>query len=651
MARWTLFCLAPTWTQGTRVAFATMCVALAAGCNFQHYEESPTLGESACTNTWAPAPGLLPVAHWTFDGDDSTWLQQVGDGGASLQSNSGASRDSTTRLNGTDNTSSSLFLDGNQDAFVSGPITLPTNGFTWSIWISLEHKWKTLMDPQNDAGTDDVVWPILSTFADKCEGFRLEIRWTPGQASPSLVFLQSAKGDVGCTLENRVEYSLGQASWAWRAGIWHHVAVAYSPSSNVTTARLYWDDHLVSVSNFASTPNFDASTVLRFVNLGANGENAPRFRGNIDELALFDRPLEESDIANYALGSTTIAGPSGCRWRATEQRDEDAGISTVELFGVNEKQQIQATIHDEEWGGGLISAWLGPSRDLSHYAEIRLHASIPETSTFNGDLEFGLHAGDDSCTWYVDANPADALKWYTIDLANPGYCQTNPREHCAFPLDKVEWASLGSPTEHPVSVVKSRLVYAIDQLQLVPLDTGSAPLEIGGKVGPNNWCWRTEAFQVVNLAQAQNLAVDSGVVSASLCGRTSSTPALVVDFGDDTIDLSSFADLSIGLDNSTTISPELTLQDRHGSWLNWSPPSLSQNQTLVYSLDRSKAISSDGQPAAEPEYNTNNWKFIPWKVPPELTSITRIKFQKNFGTLVQYTAPATLAISSVMPSN
>jgi len=574
--------------------------------------------EPACTYT-SVQPSIQPRAHWTFDGDNWQDSEQTR---YSLSPGGGLRQDRQTRLNGISGNSGSLYLDGSEKASANAKVNLSTkNGFTWSVWISLEQKWKSLIAPGNDRSSDDVVWPILSTYeneGDGCQGFQLQIRQKPGQRSPDLVFLQSVQGDGGCVTNEEVVLPLDQPSWAWRAGIWHHVAVTYSPSINGTFAGLYWDEGKPIVKPFPTTPDF----VNEVLYIGAYGSE-PGFRGYIDELALFDTRLDEPDIAEYALHSTTIDGPSGCRWRATEQRDDavDAGVSTIETVqgGV---QQLEATIHDEDWGGGLLAAWLGGANRLSRYSQIKLHAKIPDTYTFNGDLEFALHAGTDRCTWYVDATQPNAWDWYTIELDSPRYCVTDPRFNCAFALDEVEWASIGSPSEHPVSkVTQGALGYAIDQIQLVRRDPGQPPLEIGGKWGLNHWCWRTEAFQVVNSAKAWSFAADSTSVTTELSGDASSSPALVVDFGDDTVDLQDKTVL-VDFHDVPTVPLDLTLQDRTGTWI--------QTTALSEINEDGKFTAGKATPVAEGVYR--KCFEYPWSSFPDFEwgNVSYVKIQKNW---------------------
>jgi len=569
MAPRTLFCLAPTWTQAARAAFALAAVALAAGCNFKHYDavqESPTLNadastcrkwsarprwdggvagsftvatggaasldlcpdaavsndepfadagsEPACAKGYESAFSALPITdlYSNFDGPDCS-SETTNDAGTLTLSGHPASVasvcDGVVRMNGKGN---SLQFNGQQYYTADiGDSSLVGGGLTIAAWISI---------PQNGLQTPSpgstTVWPIVSTIwsaPGACGGYQLDLR-LDCEKGPELAFTL-ASSDCKNSL---VEWPLGNPSWSWGTGRWHYVAATYTPpvSPGKGTLTLYWDGKApdpdlnstarAAINNAMGTP----STLY----VGTNAQDATntdtvKFVGNIDEIALFNRSLLDKEIAPLSLAATTVPGPAGCRWRVAELRDEGVSkwsTSAAWKCRTSNSSDLEMTVWDGDWGSGVASARLAPpgqTRDLRVYSHINLLAKIPAAGTYNGDFEVTLHAGDDSCTWF-EALPLDAdasiSYWYTIDLANPGYCQTNPKEHCAFPLDNVEWVSIGSPTEHPVSEVAGRLSYGIDQLKLVPRTSLPYVSKIGGIVGPSNWCWRTEAFQALHRA-------------------------------------------------------------------------------------------------------------------------------------------------------
>jgi len=157
--------------------------------------------------------------------------------------------------------------------------------------------------------------------------------------------------------------------------------------------------------------------------IGANTQdpstNADKFVGNMDELALFKQTLSEEAIAAFSLGTTTVPGPAGCRWRVAEMRDESVskwGLTSA-AWNCYGDDALAITVTDGDWGSGVAAARLAPPgqtrEDLGGYSHINLHAKIPAAGTYNGDFEVTLHAGDDSCTWFETLPPgAVPDSWY-----------------------------------------------------------------------------------------------------------------------------------------------------------------------------------------------------------------------------------------------
>jgi hypothetical protein len=556
-------------------------------------------GTPACdgTNDTNAANYASVLAHWTFNQS----LSETVSSGIYDETNAyalyfrtdqpGSSAsvpqlDNLVRVNGV---GSSIYLDGHHYYESADPTAGPSidAGMTIAALISLSQD--GLPVPELGGAT---IWPILSTLSsdssEECGGYQLDIRLDCA-AGPEVVFTYkhvSSDSAVTCQTAS-LALPLDKPSWAWGTGHWHHVAATYTPTNaNRAGVSLYWDSDSYSAyvtDDVWVDGQMSPSTSDLYIGSNAGEAQDParqKFKGNIDEIVMFNRPLGQAELAKYSINASTFAGPSGCRWQASETRQDgvDAGVSTTS-WGCVDSNQLQVTISDQDWGAGAISARLsapGTTKDLTQYGQIILTADgVDAAETPNGSFEFALSAGDSSCTWYVPGNKTGV---YRIDLANPGYCQTDPNV-CQFAINKVEWASIRSSWEYPTHFDSDPSRYSIYQLDLVKGDKPLEPGRYGGIRGPNNWCWRTQAFQT-KLGAAAIFDHDAGAtasnISAVLSGYRQSSSAVVADFGDETIDLHGCAEIALNAQltppeivSTLNYYPGVTLQGRLGSWAQW----------------------------------------------------------------------------------
>jgi hypothetical protein len=607
-----------------------------AGCNFEHYNyASTTSREPACgKSVIRDTPD--PVAHWTLNGGDAgSWLQSAQ---GQVLTNVSGTQDNDTRVNGQ---GSSLYLDGGQFAQYANdagdPLFTLNGGFTLSVWISLRQNWLDKIKPQSDA--EVVVWPILSTFGstNECGGYQLDIRVLAGEQTPNLVLSYETPeildGGSACQV-TEIRHPLDAPSWAWGAGKWHHVAGTYQPTTSSNTGlTLYWDGSPVeanSVTSVTSVGQLAAPSPSLYIGARSGALAGRYFSGNLDDIAVFGTPLTQQQVSDFMLKSTTVDGPSNCRWSASEIRDDrvDAGISTA-TWESHDQDALTADIVDQEWGSGLVAARLAPpgfGKDLSHYSQILLTAQIPDSKTSNGSFEFSLHSGDAVCTWYM--NSSDSGK-YVIDLNNPGFCQTDPRV-CSFAIEHVEWVLISSSWEYPSELkFPAGMQYSIEGLDLIADGNSQDRSRYGGVLGVNSWCWRTQAFQSKNAAKSSwNFEKEpnpQSAISATLSGEPASGSAIVADFGDTTLDLSNcnrvrvcaeFAYAPGSQEPSQDQEFILHIQDNAGAWMEWALNLNPSSGCYEAALDPALKQNSSNVHTLEPYPDNNRSGFSPWQYFP-----------------------------------
>jgi hypothetical protein len=451
-----------------------------------------------------------------------------------------------------------------EELTLSAWITLPTGGVSGSI------------------NGVPLIWPILSTLGDTghCGGYQLDLRVEDEATGPELVFTYQYgdPGDAGAPCElQRVAYPVDNSPWGWGNGRWHHVAASrqragWKPERSIL--GLYWDGVRLNATTGASTSGQLVYSDYRlFVGTNAASASTPttKFKGNIDEIAVFDTVLDDTSLRDFALATTARPGPSGCRWTISEEWDDvtlpDSG-SRVWWSPDSNPESLRVDVLDSDWGAGIISAHLSPVRDLSDYGAVHLLASTPNqylsspngANEPNGTYQFSIFHGLDYCTWILAAGGPESRD---IPLSTPSYCASST---CQFPVTSVDavrvttdWKDVGSETLH---LAVSELNFRRD---------GEKPdaSQYGGVIGPRGWCWRPIAHEIGALARFVG-SPSPAEVTAILSGSPNSSSRLSADFGSRVLDLSQCD--SVSLMGEIPVSPSqftFKLQDIYGGWVSW----------------------------------------------------------------------------------
>jgi len=178
--------------------------------------------------------------------------------------------------------------------YVEVPLSLSiagiTAGVTVAAWISLEgtvNDYGTALSRQIGAGIEQ--YYHLSVNANDLPSLFIN----PTVPSTRLVFLP--------------------APTAAPRGKFTHVAGTYDGAF----ARLYVDGVLIGPTAVTGTFGSDSTPLI----LGGNGNNdavTERFPGRIDEIALYDRPLETGEIERLAAGALFSYKATPARWVVTD---------------------------------------------------------------------------------------------------------------------------------------------------------------------------------------------------------------------------------------------------------------------------------------------------------------------------------------------
>jgi len=527
----------------------------------------------ACTEPSSLVSGVAPpglVIWWRFDGSDPQGLLDP-----TLTDENGAlpQPSQNTRINGT---GSSVNLDGSQflESDIPDSLVAPST-ITVSAWISLS------LDDLTGHGA--VIWPIVSTMGagtPSC-GYQLDIRLEGDGTGPELVFTyaypEQSNGTADHCPVRQLKHVLNDPSWAWGLGRWHHVAVTYAQYADIgeEVMALYSNGNQIGTSTSQSSPldalvNPPAKLYVGTNEASANAPGTARYKGYVDDIAIFNLALSEKEISDFAEQSSTSAGPSGCRWRADEAWDF-ATQSNVSLdsSSFTTDGSILLTVNDNGWGYGRLRAHLSPHLDLSRLNAACLDATIykrdpkdPENITF----EFGLSSGDGYCVWFLDrahrvpCGRQDSNKnSYEIDLTNPNYCGST---NCAFDIDGVQEAWIASDwgsAEDGVNFAVRGLTFGKSERNI------DYPHSYGGTTGPLGWCWRPQSTDPGTSATWESPLA----TTAKLHGPTNTTVRLVADFVDNWVDISKCTTVRIDASLPSSCQYAFVLLDAHGAQFQW----------------------------------------------------------------------------------
>jgi len=627
-----------------------MVAALVTGCNFTDFSKTST-AEPACLNpSVMSGAGVSPVAHWTFNGDVDAGLWLLDDSnGHPLVANAddGADAGAATpakypHINGE---GQSLSLDGHQfvrsdpvaaDHFDDLYLGSQFNEFTLAAWISVPARVFT------SDGPAPFTWPILSTLGDDnhCRGYQLDIHFDGSLSSPELELSHQTKGLNDAGLDECMTLSLRAPldvpSWATGTGRWHHVAGTLSQVGNGPQLALYWDGKLIQLQDPlmspAPVPN-DLPGVEQALYIGASAPNAAsaaqtKFNGYIDDIAIFNQPLTEQQLADFVLATTTRPGPSNCRWRASEQWDTTASSpSFAQWSGASSPDSLTVNINDHDWGAGALDARLVPPRDLQLYDKAYLNADVPTGQAF----QFTLASGDNSCTWvYLGTGP----NRYTIDLTQPTNCVSST---CEVDFHRVDRASVTSewaiPNDDSLERTQGKQSFIVRGLEFSPAN-GALPdwSAYGGVIGPLGYCWRLQAYEPDTSAMwNQGSVLWSSSVSAILTGPTYSGTRLVADYGERPLDIlnckSIALEATLDRTSGSTSSYAFVIQDVYGSWRSYN---LSQDPNVsVYNVG-DLSISSSSSDNSSQTKTTSNFDGFPKAL--DFRKVRLLGIQKPWGS-------------------
>jgi len=184
-------------------------------------------------------------------------------------------------------------FDGtNDDIVVTDPASFPTGAQTWCCWIKAD-----ILGP--------TVYNILGKNVDTDQrSGRLRVTGVGGNRR-----LQAYFSDDGSTL-----FSVTSSTNSISPDIWHHVAVAFSPSTHL---KLYIDGS-EDGSNTTSIPASIYDSTAPFC-IGSLDNTLQYFDGHIADVRIYDADIGVTEIANLAAGTdyqTNLVG-----WWLTDEDD------------------------------------------------------------------------------------------------------------------------------------------------------------------------------------------------------------------------------------------------------------------------------------------------------------------------------------------
>ena len=204
----------------------------------------------------------------------------------------------------------SLALDGTDDRVTMGDVLDFANDGTQAFSLSAWFK-------TTDTATQVLIGKQLNT--SPFNGYNLSL-----SSNTIGFFLGTTSGQA------RIQ-GLSPTLSSITNGNWHHVALTYDGSQNISGFTIYFNNSSQSITTtFNNTPTAVASSAEFMIGArGINSSNSVFFDGNIDEVAYFTSELTSGNIATIynsgVPGDISALNPVGW-WR---MGDNDGGSGTT----------------------------------------------------------------------------------------------------------------------------------------------------------------------------------------------------------------------------------------------------------------------------------------------------------------------------------
>lgn len=239
----------------------------------------------------------------------------------------------------------------------------------WAKWDSGGETWQGLVGKRDDWADGEVRWHLECTEAS----LYFQQRVGPGPSNPD----------------------------GLPPGVWHHVCVTFDGA----TATLYRNSVAVAATEFTLGDDVDAHVVFGCVSYnGAGGVGNP-FRGALDEIAIWNRPLSADEVAQlYNNGNGT---PIANQWKAVNPLPA-SGAAEVSASGVT----LQWDEPEVPAPGPILKYNVHMSTDIRDLRDPNDMSYLKGSAPAAGPLQLNLTDADlevnTTYYWRVDTMLSDA---------------------------------------------------------------------------------------------------------------------------------------------------------------------------------------------------------------------------------------------------
>lgn len=416
---------------------------------------------------------------------------------------------------------------------------------TYATWISLPKSW---LDSVTSETKRMVLISTMKPQVRDCGGHELTLQGVRDSSSERVrVSLGFAYFDANCQrseIDAEIEQTPALAAVglstvdAWGLGKWYHVAASVNQVDSAraqSEVRLYWDSVEVSRVGWSrvSMKARTGTDLETSIHVGSDPTNASRFEGYLDDVALLQRALGTAEIQQFRQDSISKYGLDGLRWFPWDVLRSSAS------WAHNQAKGLALNCEDGQSSGcGVMASldWRQKVADLDH---VVLSADLPAGKV----TDFLLSAdqgGRQFCKWSIygrggadyylsvkqqaeglvatqgpSPSTVNELKWCRCDDCD-----------CTF---DVRAAAIGSEWTTEVGEYPC-LMCGLQRYESVPVQAQAFKWSRGAK-GPNGFCWRPIAYDVLSHARFTEAPTDGGSVKALLSGPGSTTALLAADFG------------------------------------------------------------------------------------------------------------------------
>jgi len=225
----------------------------------------------------------------------------------------------------------------------SGDTALKTSGFANTYSLSLDESVDQYAEVGNVTslnGKTEATWSFWMKRNDATH-FETPLSQHGAGTDRQFYFYLVGNNRIDFYINNTIMFKDTSLTVTFANNTWYHIALTYNGSLSPNSAKcnLYINGVKETNTSGSNTTSINSSTTN--FNIGRRQSSASAydryFDGNLDEIALFDKELTQSEITAIASGPSDLTGHDGLTdwWRMGDDNGGTGTTLTAAVGGVN----------------------------------------------------------------------------------------------------------------------------------------------------------------------------------------------------------------------------------------------------------------------------------------------------------------------------